>query len=61
MKVLKRIAILTFCTGLLLSATSCAVYVPTDNAAYNGHHHRFFGRHHANVEVYGESHERRER
>ena len=61
MKALRRIAILTFCTGLLLSATSCAVYVPTDNAEYSGHHHMFHRNHHSHVEVYGENHERYER
>jgi len=60
MKTLRKIAILAFCTGLLLSATSCAVYVPTDSVEHSGHHHHYYGRHHADVEVYGEAHERYE-
>ncbi len=38
MKPLKILAILAFCTGLLFSGTSCAVFVKGDNGHHKGHY-----------------------
>ena len=67
MKKLRKIAVLLFCTGLLWSATSCAVAIPTGDEGYNnnnGNRHRFHERrherHNTHVGMYGESDGRHE-